>query len=69
MRGEATGQGTMLSLVTPERRVPTDHPIRRIKACADAELARLSPVFDTMYAERAGRAGCEARADGHGRRM
>jgi hypothetical protein len=48
MRGEATGQATMLSLVTPERRVPKDHPIRRIRAFADAELVRLSPVFDTM---------------------
>jgi transposase len=52
MRGEASGQATMLSLVTPERRVPKDHPIRRIKAFADAELGHLSPVFDTMYAER-----------------
>lgn len=39
----------MLSLVGPEKRVPKDHPIRRIKALADAELARLSPVFDEMY--------------------
>jgi transposase len=39
----------MLSLVSPEKRVPKDHPIRRIKAMADAELARLSPLFDEMY--------------------
>lgn len=39
----------MLSLVGPEKRVPRDHPIRRIKVLADAELARLSPVFDEMY--------------------
>ena len=39
----------MLSLVGPEKRVPQDHPIRRIKVLADAELARLSPVFDQMY--------------------
>jgi len=39
----------MLSLVGPEQRVPKDHPIRRIKALADAELVRLSPVFDKMY--------------------
>src|SRR5438477_5311710 len=51
MRGEATGQATMLSLVTPERRVPKEHPIRRIKAVADGELVRLSPVFETMYAQ------------------
>src|SRR5262249_45071001 len=35
-----------------ERRAREDHPIRRIKALADGELARLSPVFDTMYSER-----------------
>ena len=39
----------MLSLVGPDQRVPKDHPIRRIKELADAELKRLSPVFDEMY--------------------
>ena len=52
MRGEAERQVPMMTLTTPERRVPQDHPIRRIKALADAELARLSPVFETMYSER-----------------
>ena len=46
------GQESMLSLMTPERRIPPDHPIRRIKALADAELARLSSLFDALYAER-----------------
>jgi len=49
MRGDVTKQGSMLSLVGPDKRVPKDHPIRRIKAVADAELVRLSPVFDEMY--------------------
>jgi transposase len=52
MRGEVERQAPMLTLTTPERRVPKDHPIRRIKALADAELARLSTVFDAMYSER-----------------
>ena len=52
MRGEVERQAPMMTLTTPERRVPKDHPIRRIKALADAELARLSPVFDAMYSER-----------------
>ncbi len=39
----------MLSIVSPEQRVPKDHPIRKIKAMADRELARLCPVFDVMY--------------------
>lgn len=49
MRGGVSKQATMLSLVGPAQRVPKDHPIRRIKALADEELVRLSPVFDSMY--------------------
>lgn len=52
MRGERQQQVSMLTLMSPERLVPRDHPIRRIKALADAELVRLSPVFDAMYAQR-----------------
>ena len=33
-----------------EEQVPRDHPLRRIKAMADAALERLSPEFDRMYA-------------------
>ncbi len=50
MRGERRHQVSMLTLMSPERLVPKDHPIRRIKALADAELVRLSPVFERMYA-------------------
>ena len=49
MRGEPDRQETMLSLWTPEQRVPQDHPLRKIKTLADRELKRLSPVFDAMY--------------------
>ena len=49
MRGENTKQSSMLMLMSPESRVPTAHPIRRIKALSDDALARLSPVFDAMY--------------------
>jgi transposase len=52
MRGEVERQGTMLTLVQPEHRIPGDHPIRRIKGLADAELQRLSRVFERMYAAR-----------------
>lgn len=41
----------MLCLVSPESRVPSDHPLRDIKRLADAALRELSPVFDAMYAE------------------
>jgi transposase len=41
----------MLALVDPESRVPASHPIRAVRALADAALVELSPVFDAMYAE------------------
>lgn len=41
----------MLMLMSPESRVPTGHPLRAIKKLADAALAKLSPIFDEMYAD------------------
>jgi hypothetical protein len=49
MRGEAERQIGMLTLVTPEQRVRSDHPLRRIKPLADAVLKDLSPTFEKMY--------------------
>ena len=40
----------MLCLMSPEGRVRPDHPLREVKALADAALATLSPLFDEMYA-------------------
>lgn len=45
MRGEINRQETMLSLLTPEQRVPMDHPLRKTKAVADSQRKRLSPVL------------------------
>ena len=50
MRGRPHPQRSMLAIVDLEERVPKDHPLRRIKAVADAALERLSPEFDRMYA-------------------
>jgi transposase len=51
MRGEDGRQRAMLVVINPEQRVPKGHPLRRIKALADAALAQLSPLFDGMYSE------------------
>jgi transposase len=51
MRGYDSKQSTMLSLMSPEQRVPAKHPLRAIKVLADEALARLSPVFESMYSE------------------
>ncbi|MCK9485372.1 MAG: IS5 family transposase [Dehalococcoidia bacterium] len=52
MRGDDDRQAEMLIALTPDQLVPTDHPIRRIKPVVEAVLARLSPLFDEMYATR-----------------
>lgn len=41
----------MLCLISPESRVPREHPLRDIKRLCDAALRELSPIFDAMYAE------------------
>ena len=52
MRGDATFQTTMLSLVTADDFIPGDHPIRRIKPVAERALTKLSPLFAQMYSRR-----------------
>ncbi len=49
MRGISEKQFVMLSLISPESRVPKDHPLRQIKAMADQELKHLWAKFDQMY--------------------
>jgi transposase len=49
MRGEHGRQRAILVIFDAEQRVPQRHPLRRIKALADAALAQLSPRFDEMY--------------------
>lgn len=50
MRGDDLQQGAMFSYLSPEQRVPADHPLRPIRQMVDAVLQRLSPRFDAMYA-------------------
>jgi transposase len=49
MRGADDKQASMFSIVSPERRISSDHPLRRIKAMADEILTGLSTTFDAMY--------------------
>ena len=49
MRGEDRQQDHLFSYVSPERRVPPDHPLRPIRVMADAALERLSPSFAALY--------------------
>jgi transposase len=51
MRGNDTTQSAMFSYVTPEQRVPGDHPLRRIRFLCDLALKALSEEFDRMYSD------------------
>ena len=51
MRGDQTQQATMLTAITPDAKVPQDHPIRAIKPIVDGALRELSPLFNAMYAK------------------
>jgi len=54
MRGEDRQQVAMFSYVSPDRRVPQDHPLRVIWVLSDAALQRLSRRFTQLYS-RVGR--------------
>lgn len=51
MRGFEGNQEGLFSYVSPEARVPADHPLRAIRVYADEALRRMSRVFNQMYTE------------------
>src|SRR5437899_32094 len=55
MRGDdQEQQDAMWSYVPMERRIPADHPLRRLRPMVDGLLQELSPRFDELYS-RVGR--------------
>src|SRR5260370_12200337 len=50
MRGEDQQQGAMYSYISPEERVPQEHPLRAIREIVDAVLKEMSPEFARLYA-------------------
>ena len=49
MRGLDTRQEGMFSYVSPESRIPRDHPLRPIREMVDDALKELSADFDVLY--------------------
>ena len=49
MRGEDHNQQAMFSYISPEARVPKDHPLRPIRIMVDNALNELAPLFRQMY--------------------
>ena len=52
MRGEDPKQEAMFSYVSPEQRVPQDHPLRPVREMVDTILQEMSPRFARLYSER-----------------
>ncbi|HEY6270479.1 MAG TPA: IS5 family transposase [Terriglobales bacterium] len=51
MRGEDQKQDSLFSYVSPERRVPEDHPLRPIRTMVDQVLKEMSARFSRRYAK------------------
>ena len=51
MRGTDQQQSHVFSYISPEQRVPRDHPLRPIRTMVDEILKQLSPQFNKMYAK------------------
>jgi transposase len=51
MRGSDQKQDGMFSYVSPEQRVPAEHPLRPLRAMMDDILKEMSPRFAKLYAD------------------
>ena len=49
MRGDDVQQEAMFSYLSPEARVPQDHPLRPIRQMVNQALTELSGEFQAMY--------------------
>jgi len=50
MRGKDEQQLDAFSYVSPEQRVPQDHPLRPLRVMTDEALQQLRPRFNSLYA-------------------
>jgi len=51
MRGDDQQTGHLFSYLSPEERVPADHPLRTMRRMTDEALRELSPTFAGLYSE------------------
>jgi len=51
MRGEDEKQDGLFSYLSPEKRVPQDHPLRPIRKLVDQILKEMSPQFARLYSK------------------
>src|SRR6266446_3277961 len=51
MRGDDNQQEGIFSYISPEKRVPADHPLRPIRKMVDEILKEMSPQFQKLYSD------------------
>jgi transposase len=51
MRGKDEQQLDVFSYISPEQRVPQDHPLRSLRGMTDEALQQLQPRFNRLYAK------------------
>ncbi|HKQ85381.1 MAG TPA: transposase, partial [Candidatus Acidoferrales bacterium] len=51
MRGDDNQQAGMFSYISPEKRVPAEHPLRPIRKVVDEILKEMSPKFAKLYSQ------------------
>ena len=51
MRGHDQKQDAVFSYLSPEERVPADHPLRKIRLLVDEVLKDMSPRFGKLYSD------------------
>src|SRR5260221_13309405 len=51
MRGKDEQQLDVFSYISPEQRVPHDHPLRPLRVMTDEALRELQPWFNKLYAK------------------
>src|SRR5438445_8554508 len=51
MRGNDEQQLDVFSYISPEERVPQDHPLRSLRVMTDEALQQLQPRFNNLYAK------------------
>jgi transposase len=51
MRGDDDQQEGMFSYISPEKRVPADHPLRPLRKVVDEILKEMSPKFQKLYSK------------------
>jgi transposase len=52
MRGDVNPQSSLFSYVDLESRIPSHHPIRKVRQIVDKALDELEPAFEAMYADK-----------------